>query len=194
MNFKKMFCALVALAVTPMVFAGNTSDLAVALDNFSSREPAIQQDDDPTYESELNKFFAGVQEVLPQQTQKDKDTDNAIKAGLLKLFNDDEAGNLNENEQAIISTLFQEIPAAGVELEELSQNKNATLGELEAKYKEVSDTINKLFGQAAGKIINNQTEITADKVNMERATQVTSLFYTTVVTQIALSEMGAGLE
>ena len=198
MNFKKMLCTLVALVVTPMLFAGNSSPMQVALNDFSARQAAtnpVEPEGEMTTEGILNAFFDAINEMLPAKTQKDQDTDKAVKAGLLKLFQDDEASTLNENEQAVINVLFQDIPAAVEELNALSQNKDMTLRQLEEKQAEIATRVDNLFGDVAVKLVNNQTEVAtgADKINAERAKQVTAAFYAQLVSLSMLAEMGGGL-
>ena len=193
MHFKKMLCTLVAVTVTPMVFAGNSSPMQVAMNDFSARQVA-QAENEITYEQALDAFFEAIQQMLPAKNQTDQDTDKAIKAGLLKMFQDDEASTLNENEQAIMTLLFQDIPAAGEELQTLAENKDATLRQLEEKQAQIAARVNEMFAQVADKLVKNQTQVKADKVNKERATQVTSLFYAQLVSAAAMAEMGYGME
>ena len=193
MKLNKIVCTLAAVALSSMVFAGNSSPMQVAVNNYSSNQ-AVAQEEEITYEKMLDAFFGAVQEMLPAKTQQDTDTDKAVKAGFLKLFKDDEANALNENEQAIIATFFQDIPAVSEEVNTLAQNKDLTLRQLEEKQAQIAAKINALFGSAAEKLVKNQTEVKASNVNTERATQITALFYTQLVGAAALAEMSAGAE
>lgn len=194
MKLKNMCCALAALLVTPMLFAGNTSPMQIAIQDYSARQTAEQSDPHRMYEEVLDACFTAINEMLPATNQQDKDTDQAVKAGFLQLFEHDENSVLTQQEQEIINVLFQDIPEVYNELNNLAQNKDITLRQLEEKQQQIAARADELFGQAAAKIVKNQTTVASDKLNMQRAKQVTASFYMQLVSLSAFAQMGAGMK
>ena len=197
MKFKKMLCTLAAITLSSMAFAGNSSPLQVAVNDFSSTH-TTQQDEEmdakTAYQTIMDIFFDAIHQALPEKTQQDKDTDKAIKMGFFKLLCDDNASTLDENEQAIMAILFQDVPSIMEDMNALADDKDKTIREVEEEQNKLIAKMNTLFASAAEKVIKNQTEVPASKVNAERAKQVTSLFYTQLISTAAFLEMGDGAQ
>lgn len=150
MKMKRWLLALVAVTLTNMAFAGNTSELRGLID----------------------LFFGGMeQQITSIETQSQQDSEmkqqaldvlKALKGGLINYDDHLNAGNLNETDKAIDKALNTTIPAI------FNKIKNSS--------DEINAEITPVLKELASNIIKNQTEVPASKVKVDDCTDLLSIF------------------
>ena len=199
MELKKYVLAVSAVALTSFAFAANASQTQVILEQFKANPQqmvaAIQNpnDDELSFEEFVNEFFNSLPEMgITASTQQEKDTDAAIKAGLINFAKHATSGQLNEMEQGIQKAFETDIASILQEVNDMQQNvdPNMTMGQLQDKYQTLLTRFEKVLKDTANLVAKNQTEISADKVDQERAAIILQTFYMSMVYILAYSEIG----
>ena len=201
MELKKYVLAVSAVALTSWSFAGNAAQTQVILEQFTANPQQVvshvqhPSDDSMSLEEFIVGFFNSLEEMgVTASTQQEKDTDAAMKAGLVNFAKHLEAQSLDDNEQAIQHSLDNDlvvlVQEAG-ELQEKIANLEIPVETLQERYLSLIARLENVLKDTANRVIKNQTEVAPEKVDQERAAGMLQLFYMTIVYLQVFDEMEA---
>lgn len=139
MKLRKIVLTIVAVLGVTVAFAGNTSDLRIYIQQFFKM---------------INVSVSMMADEEDPETAEITQTIQALKKGLLQYDTELSAGNLLEQSK-IIDETFQEIPVI--------------LNKIKTSSKEIEGELAPQIEKLTTAVINNQTEVPAEKVNHEIA-------------------------